>query len=123
MFWPFKRPQRPTTPRHEPELKFVGEQDGPPERQLKSDLIVLFGQRSHVQRAFLVRAIFDDTQAPEVVLAIRSTTGPDEQFVDEIGRKFGQIFNRPAHLDIMFLSPEQEAEASAVCRAFYASDS
>jgi hypothetical protein len=74
MFWPFKRELRPPEKWYAPRIRFVGEQDGPPERQLKAELNALLAQRSHVQRAYLARAVYDDPQLINIVLAIHSTS-------------------------------------------------
>jgi hypothetical protein len=121
MFWPFKRAQRPPEKWYAPRLRFVGEQDGPPESQLKANLSVMLTHRPSVQRAYLAQVVYNDPQVIDVVLAIRSASGPDEQLIEDLGKAFAHVFHRDVHLDILFLSPEQEAEASSVCRAFYKS--
>ena len=102
--------------RREPVIRFVGEQDGPPERQLKETLSTVFRGRD-VARAYLARVTYEDPSNPAVALCI---SGPDDpELVKLIQECFVQLFNRSVFLDIMFLSDVQEAEARTVCRPFY----
>src|SRR4029078_497932 len=119
MFWPFKQSQRRPEKWYAPQLRFVGEQDGPAERVLKSELIPLLSAQPHVQRAYLTRVVFKDPQIVEVVLAIRSYNQPDEQLIRLLGKVFAKTSSSENHLDIMFITSEQEKEACAVCRPFY----
>jgi len=112
----------PTRPREEfvaQTIQFVGEQDGPPERELKSHLAKLLTSERTVHRAYLARVQYDDATNWDVALCLASTD-PDVQGLNgRIGRLFAGIFRRDAHLDILFLSKTQEAEISKVCTPFY----
>ena len=119
MQWPFKFWQRRPEERVEQQLRFVGERVGPPERQLKTALVALLASHPNIQRAYLVRVVFNDSTPHDIVLALRSVSGADAQFVREAGNLFAQQFRRDAYLDIMFMSEEQEIQAAGVCRPFY----
>jgi hypothetical protein len=98
-------------------LRFVREQDGKPERLLKSQLVRLFKQNSHIQRAYLVQICSGDVLG--VALCLKSKCGPDQNLVREIGALFAGIFVRQEHLDILFLTEVQESALTPVCAPFY----
>lgn len=121
MFWPFKRASRPPEKWYAPKIRFVGEQDGPVEWRIKAEWNATLVQHSNIERAYLARVAYEDPQEFNVVLAIRSMSGGNDQLEEMLGRCFVRNFRTDAHLDIMFLSPTQEAELSLVCRPFYQS--
>ena len=103
--------------RRERRVRFLHEQDGEPERSLKSELHGLLRLRSGVARAYLARVEYSDTPAYEVALCI---AGPeDPALVRDVASSFAKQFGRDAHLDILFLKVNEEAEVSRVCRPFY----
>ena len=65
--------------RIESQVKFVGEQDGKPERELKSLFSDLFKEYPNVQKAYLAQVKFDGSNSYDVVLCLKSTQ--DEQIV------------------------------------------
>ncbi len=93
------------------------EQDGKPERVLKSQLGKLFKQNSDIQRAYLVQISSGDVSG--VALCLKSKRGPDQNLVREIGALFAGIFVRREHLDILFLTEAQESALTTVCAPFY----
>jgi len=105
--------------RDEPDVRFIGEQDGTPERELKAEFCQLFADRPHIRSAYLAQVAFVDSEPTEVVFAVQSTTGDDLELVRAICECFAQRFRRDAHLDIMFMTAEQAIDAAAVCKAFY----
>jgi hypothetical protein len=102
---------------HVSSLRFIREQDGKPERILKSRLTECFKKRSDVQRAYLAQIISGDLSG--VALCLKTQHGPDETLVREIGAVFAGIFVRQEHLDVMFLSETQESALTSVCAPFY----
>ena len=102
------------------DIVFVGEQDGPPEQQLKERLAALFERHAGVSSAYLARAIID--RRTTVILGVSAAGLDESDFAREVGAVFAAIFNRRAHLDIVFLSRDQRAAISRVCRAFYDRD-
>jgi hypothetical protein len=100
-------------------LKFVGEQDGPPERMLKGKLSELFAGYKNLLKAYLARVHYGGTKGESVCLCLSVSTDADKPLVEAIGSLFAQHFNRAAHLDILFLNPKQEEQVAAVCKPFY----
>ena len=99
------------------DIVFVGEQDGPAEQHLKERLAALFERHAGVSRAYLARAIID--RRTTVILGLSAAGLNERDLAREIGAVFAAIFNRRAHLDVVFLSQDQHAAISRVCRAFY----
>ena len=103
--------------RGEPSVRFLHEQDGGPERSLKAALHELLASRSGVARAYLARVDYGNASASEVALCV---TGPENPtLVREVAATFAKQFGRDAHLDILFLNVNQEAELKRVCSPFY----
>lgn len=105
--------------RREARIEFLGEQDGPPERQLKTLLIEGLRQHSTVRRAYLARLGFAPVTTPSVALCLASTAGEDRRLVEICSGIFSSLFNSETALDIVFVSPEQEADLARVCSPFY----
>jgi hypothetical protein len=120
MSW-FKWPRKKIEALHVAQVRFLGEQDGPPERELKEKLAEFF-RDSTVKSAYLAQVAYESGAAPEVALCIRSESGPDESLAKDVGSVFARMFGKGEHMDIVFLDEGQEAELSKVCRAFFAVD-
>jgi hypothetical protein len=99
------------------QLRFLGEQDGVPERLLKSRLTEFFQRDKSVCRAYLAKASLEEQIG--VALCLRTKFGADRGLAQKIGAIFGTIFNAQEHLDIIFLSDQQELELIKVCSAFF----
>lgn len=115
---PFAK-RRPTERLLAPRLTFLGEQNGAPERVLKSKLRDLFDKRQNVIAAYLVRAHYGDFAKPSVCLGLCVASGHDLALVEDVHDLFAQQFNRAVHLDIAFLSTEQQGAVGKVCKPFY----
>jgi SseB protein C-terminal domain len=102
-------------------LRFFAEQTGEIERLLTDALKELFRQKKTVVSAYLARAAVDGS--PTVVLALRTLHGYDERLLREVQRTFAGIFNESQHLDILFISSDQEADLGRICRPFFISSS
>lgn len=100
-----------------PSARFLREQDGAPERVLKSRLIDLFERCPGVQRIYLVQIAYGDEVG--VALCIRNSNGVDRGMVQDIGSIFASVFGAHEHLDILFLSEEQQASLDRVCLPFF----
>ena len=101
-----------------PSMRFVGEQDGPPEHLLKDRLCELFHQDKTISAAYLARAVIGNNPI-SVVLGLRATGHPDRRVIEKVGSVFASIFSAKQHLDIVFLSRMQEAALKEVCRSFF----
>jgi hypothetical protein len=108
-------PQRLTPPT----TKFIGEQDGDSERDLKACFSELFRQEVRVQSAYLTRAEHGDGTGIHVILAIRRRGGEDLSLISKLGKIFGDMFGSHEHLDMMFVGEDEERELQKVCLPFY----
>ena len=99
-------------------LRFLGEQDGVPERELKDRLVKFFQRDQRVLRAYLARVSYSDLPPPVVALCLRSEFGPSRGVAEKIGKIFASMFGGHEHLDIIFLDNEQEFELAKVCSSF-----
>ena len=102
-----------------PEIRFLGAQDGIPERHLKERLADFFTRDKSVSRAYLARVDFGEGKVASVVLGLRTQFGPDKGMVEKVGAIFAQVFIVKEHLDILFLTDSQEARLSEVCPPFF----
>ena len=99
------------------DLCFLREQDGPNERSLKKSLRQLFQQNQAIERAYLVLAQLQGR--PTVILGLATQCGPDMRMVNDVQFAFASVCNVKEHLDIVFLTAEQEAHLVEVCQPFY----
>lgn len=103
-----------------PEIRFLGEQDGPPEQILKRRLTDCFSGDVNIIRAYLARAWLAGAPGrTTVVLGLRTNAGPDHRIVNEVQSVFGSVFGYAEHVDIMFLTDVEEAEVAKVCQPFF----
>ena len=109
----------PTTKLHAPTTKFVGEQDGSPERMLKTRFVELFSGEPRVKSAYLARAEHSDVTGVHVTLAIRHSGGEDPSLIPKLATVFSAMFGSHEHLDMMFLREDQERQLRTVCAPFY----
>lgn len=84
-----------TVPDHSPEapreiqapnVRFLREQDGKPERLLKNRLVESFKQRDDVRRAYLAQISLGDQSG--VALCLKTKHGPDPNLVRDIAAMF-----------------------------------
>jgi SseB protein C-terminal domain len=113
MFW--RRRKRKAQRHIERSIRFVGEQDGEPERLLKKALSVELSGDENVTRAYLSRVEYED--GAHVALCLAAPEDPS--LVERIGRCFASTFAKQEHVDIVFVSPAQEMELQRVCTPFY----
>ena len=102
------------------EIRFLGEQDGPPERLLKDQFVQFFRSDPHVVRAYLARIDFGEGTRASVALGLRAEAGSESRIGERIGAIFASIFRSEEHLDHIFLTDDQELQLSNVCNPFYA---
>jgi SseB protein C-terminal domain len=101
------------------QIRFVGEQDGRPERLLKESLSGLFRSDGTIDKAYLAKIDYADGGKVGVVLGLLTQFGPNQSLVVQVASAFKSIFNEKEHLDIMFMTDTQNAQLSAVCRPFF----
>ena len=102
---------------HVPKIRFLGEQSGAPESELKLALQPLFKDRSQVRRAYLARVAYVGEEVWRVALCIYGPGDPD--LVALVESVFRQQFAKGVPLDIVFLSEEQDLQAQQACQPFY----
>ena len=121
MSWLKKEPKEHPQVFQVPQVRFCGEQDGPPERELKERLAQFFQSDQSVRAAYLANVVYGDAgQSPSnVALCLRTEFGPDLGLAEKVGRIFASMFGPLAHLDVVFLSDEQEAELTKACSPFF----
>lgn len=110
---------RKPSERNEPRLEFLGEQDGEPERALKTVLTIELSKFREVERAYLARVGFAPSADVGVALCLTPSTAKDATIVQHVGNVFAAQFSREAHLDVVFVDGEQEGDLQRVCRPFY----
>ena len=103
-----------------PAIRFLGEQDGPVERELKSRLSELFAREDTIATAYLARVHYRDSPTDSIALCLRADVAQRDVVADKVGVVFASLFNEKEHLDIMFLEEEMESAVSECCRNFYA---
>ena len=102
------------------QVKYLGEQDGPAERELKKQLSIVVSRKSTIYRAYLARVNYGQTNPEAVALCVRAERGPDDrQLAEDAGKIFASMFNVHEHLDVLFLKPQEEIELAKVCRPFF----
>lgn len=116
---------RPTEHFQAKRLKFVGEQDGPPERTLKAGLVELFKREAGVTKAYLARITYDGADSHSVALCLYGwadrglTEKAQRDLAEKIGKIFASLFGGQAHMDIMFANKMQVTELDQCCRPFF----
>ena len=98
-------------------IRLLREQDGGAERLLKAQLVERFSGRADVQRAYLVLGELAPDQAT-VFLAIASVS-PSKVIADAAGEEFSRLFRSNEHLDVVFVSEEQERALAGVAVPFF----
>src|SRR5262245_28919116 len=116
----FGRKKKPPKRLEVPEkIRFVGEQDGPPEGELKGLLVGFFAREPSIAAAYLARVEYNEESAANIALCIETENGSSEAIATKIGAIFASLFGVHEHLDILFLNESQKAEVAKVCRPFF----
>ena len=116
---PFDRFAKPAELQRRERLRFLGEQDGPPERELKAIFAAAFRRTPAVRSAYLARVAYGEDAGGGVALCVRSDAPEDESLVGRVGAVFAERIDPGARLDVIFLTEEQEREVASVCPPFY----
>jgi hypothetical protein len=93
-----------------PIIKFVGEQDGSSDRDLKARFVELFHREPTVKSAYLARTDYRDTTGVHVALCVKSSIGEYPLFKSKVADIFSAMFGSHEHLDVLFIGDEQEKE-------------
>jgi SseB protein C-terminal domain len=119
MSWFKRKNSRPPEKVTLPVIRFLGEQDGSPERDLKARFISLFREKPTVLRAYLARTDYGDATGANVALCLKSSVGEDVALASGVSAIFAEMFGIHEHLDVLFVRDDQEEKLRAVCTAFY----
>lgn len=98
--------------------RFIGEQDGKPEQELKARFVAAFAGNRMILTAYLARVAYGDAQS-HVALCLRTAGADHPNIVRSIGKVFEKLFGSSQSLDIIFLTDPMEAKLKQVCMAFY----
>ncbi len=104
----------------QPAIVFVGEQDGPAERDLKASLRTMLAEYGTVERAYLCKVDYQDSSPQAIALCL--VTPEDPNLVAAIAEAFRELFHREVFLDIIFVDVVMEQELAAECLPFFAAD-
>ena len=105
--------------RKERDIRFLREQDGQIEKEVKARWQSILATFPDVLRAYLAIASFGQSQNYQVVLCLMSKTGENPLLVDALAQPLQEMFNAATPLDILFLNAATEVDVKKVCRAFY----
>lgn len=103
-------------------VRFVAEQVGISENDLKDEIVRMFKDHSRVHRAYLAQVDYGKAKYFDVALCIFLEHGDDETLANDIASLFRCMFGPHEHLDILFLSDSQESELRKVCCPFFTSN-
>lgn len=103
--------------RHEVRMEFLGEHAGPAEMELKDLLGHALARCPTVSRAYLARVGVQPAATPSVAFCLAAQE--DTHVLQLIHEQFRTLFAADAFVDILSMSPEQEAEVACVCSPFY----
>ncbi len=110
---------------HAQHLQFVGEQDGAPERELKQRLAQSLRPLG-VRKAYLARVQYSggnsahgEESSVALCVALGEEAAERQEIVERAGADFGALFRPSQHMDIVFLTDQQDLAVSRVCRPFY----
>src|ERR1051326_2162978 len=115
-------------------VQFVGEQDGPPERELKERLAGSLRPMG-IRKAYLAVVSYDERKGPQnaagdgsapaltvaLCVSLQETAAEKHDIVQRASHDFAAMFGPTQHMDIIFLTDQQELALSKVCRPFYIS--
>lgn len=107
---------------HVPEVRFIAEQDGIPEREFKKRICDYLSERNVKCRAYLVRVKYPTEDDWSVALCFGGTLPQWNEIEKGVGVAFSEMFRTDEHLDIFLLSKLQEEEASRIAKPFYPED-
>jgi len=102
-------------------IVFLGEQDGPAERELKFKLAECLSSYENVDSAFLARISLREISTPQVALCLNGGENNALELVECVGKVFGRLFKTTQHLEVVFLTKEQLEEIKRVAKSFYPS--
>jgi len=105
--------------RREGPVQFLGGETGSVEDMVKRDLILEFATRPDIRRAYLTRVAFPPQTDSALAVCILSRRPDDQAVVARVGDILRRRYSKDTALEILFLTPEQDAEIAGVSRPFF----
>ena len=99
-------------------IRFIAEQNGQFESTVKERIAAALPKHTEVQRAYLVSALYPDATTG-VVLGVVCNGPPSQTVLPDIQHIFAAIAPPNLSLDVLFLSPAQQAQVALVAKPFY----
>ncbi len=100
------------------EVQFLAEKTGRFEDEVKSALLPLLQSRPELRQAFLVAVAYNSSEQ-SVALCLESSGKDRKTLVEEIRGVFSRVAGTNVHMDIIFLTPEQQGNVLRVAKPFY----
>jgi hypothetical protein len=100
-------------------VTFIGEQDGPAERELKTRLIECLSVEIEVKKAYLVRVSYENNPNQKVAICIQGGGDRASRIVNCLGSVFSRQFSQKESLDVIFLTRDQLHDISAAAEPFF----
>lgn len=101
------------------DVRFIVQQDGPPERDFTAKLSVFFEQVNANLKAYLCRVHYGDPNQVSVAICLASPDGQQMALVNGASQIFRETFGAHEHIDIMFIGADQMVTIEKVCQPFY----
>ena len=103
-----------------PRFEVLGDQCGTAEDELKQILSSRFSALGCILRAYLVRVERKGFPDVDVALCLRVKSKTSEsEVVASVSSIFASLFNSSEHLDLIFVSNEEETQFATRCAPFY----
>lgn len=109
--------------RPRPSVRFVAEQVGVPEDELKSAIVRQWLDEGEERRlrAYLARVAYARGTDTSIALCLASDRDADERLIEAAAAAFRGISGQREHLDIFFVDERQERRLRKVCCPFFSS--
>jgi hypothetical protein len=99
-------------------IRFVGEQNGVPEKEFKDCVVSLLHRFGFIGRAYLARVTYESSSGGAVALCF-SGEQPQHALFENVATAFASMFKPEQHLDILMIDLDQEKELVRVCSPFF----
>lgn len=110
--------QKPIETLNIPSIEFIAEQDGDFERKVKEALAPTLKEHKEIKTAYLVAVLYSQREQG-VALCLEALPGSEKEIAKNISIVFSRVAGTNLHLDIVFLTTEQQQKVREVAEAFY----
>jgi hypothetical protein len=101
------------------DITFMDEREGAQERRLKEAIAVLLDLDATVVRAYLVCANYNGVIGGAMLGLLTRDRQESGKLALQMDRACGALFDTEAHLDVVFLDDEDDAQFREACAPFY----